>query len=266
MAIDNSSSDIIVFADANSIYAPNALRSLVRGFVDPSVGYVTGQMIYTDPANTGIAEGSGIYMRYENLLRTFENKLGSIVGVDGGIDAVRRELYIPMAPDQLPDFVLPLSIVEQGKRVVYEPDAILYEPALSRSLDEFQMRVRVSLRALWALYDKHKLLNPIRYPLFAWQLASHKMARYAGFVPISGLLIFNTLIADQHRFYLFVLALQLAYYTAAALGHLFRKSPIVAPKLLAPYYWVIVNLACLTAFWKYLQGQKMVLWRPRNGA
>lgn len=265
-AIDNAPSEIIVFADANSIYAPNALRSLVRSFADSSVGYVTGRMIYTNPANSGIAEGSGTYMRYENLLRTFENKLGSIVGVDGGIDAIRRELYLPMAHDQLPDFVLPLSIVEQGKRVVYEPDAILYEPALQLSTDEFQMRVRVALRALWALYDKRKLLNPIRFPLFAWQLASHKIARYAAFVPIIGLLSFNILIADQHRFYLLVLALQLAYYIAAALGHLLRQSSMVVPKLLAPYYLVVVNLACVTACWKYLQGHKMILWRPRNGA
>lgn len=94
-----------------------------------------------------------------NFLRGQETKIGSVVGVDGGIDAVRKELYKPMNPDQLPDFVLPLKVIDQGYRVVYEPEAILKEPSLRAAQDEYRMRVRVSLRALWALWDMHHLLT-----------------------------------------------------------------------------------------------------------
>lgn len=266
MAIRHTSADIIVFADANSIYTSNTVRSLVRNFADPSVGYVTGRMVYTNPTMSAIGEGSGNYMSYENLLRALETRLGSIVGVDGGIDAVRRALYVPMRPDQLPDFVLPLSVVEQGKRVVYEPDAVLYESALSSATDEFRMRVRVALRALWALYDKRDLLNPLRYPLFAWQLASHKVLRYGAFVPLFGLVLFSALTAGNHPFYRWFLILQVVTYAFAALGHVLRRSPTVASKLLTPYYFVVLNVACLLAFWKFLTGQKMVVWNPRGGA
>lgn len=266
MALHHTSADIVVFADANSIYAPNALRSLVRSFADPSVGYVTGQMIYTNPTDAGIGEGSGMYMSYENVLRTLETRLGSIVGVDGGIDAIRRKLYAPMRPDQLPDFLLPLSVVEQGKRVVYEPDAVVYEPALASATDEFQMRVRVSLRALWALYDKRNLLNPFRYPLFAWQLISHKVLRYGAFLPLLGLVVFNVLAVGQHPFYVGFLVLQLVAYAFAVLGHFLRQRHSKASKLLVSYYFVILNVACGIAFWKLLNGQKMVLWKPRQGA
>jgi cellulose synthase/poly-beta-1,6-N-acetylglucosamine synthase-like glycosyltransferase len=267
MALRHTSSDIVTFADANSIYAPNALRSLVRSFADPSVGYVTGQMIYTNPTDAGIGEGSGTYMSYENVLRSLENKLGSIVGVDGGIDAVRRQLYVSMRPDQLPDFVLPLSVVEQGKRVVYEPDALLYEPALSHAGDELRMRVRVSLRALWALYDKRNLLNPFRFPVYSWQLVSHKVLRYGAFFFLMGTLIFNAVAAIwDHSFYRWFLVLQLVAYAFAALGHVFRRSPTKASKLMAPYYFVVLNAACALAFWKFLTRQKIVLWKPRTGS
>jgi len=267
MALRHTSSDIVVFADANSIYGPNALRSLVRSFADPSVGYVTGQMIYTNPADAGIGEGSGTYMSYENVLRSLENKLGSIVGVDGGIDAVRRQLYVPMRPDQLPDFVLPLSVVEQGKRVVYEPDALLYESALSHAGDELRMRVRVSLRALWALYDKRNLLNPFRFPVYSWQLVSHKVLRYGAFFFLMGTLVFNAVAAiGDHSFYRWFLVLQLAAYAFAALGHVFRRFPTKASKLMAPYYFVVLNAACALAFWKFLTRQKIVLWKPRTGS
>ncbi len=111
-------------------------------------------------------------MRYENWLRVRETLMGSVVGVDGGVDAVRRSLYRPMTADQLPDFVLPLNVVDQNHRVVFEPDAQLCEDALSASDAEFRMRVRVSLRALWALRSMSRLLNPLRRPLFAWQLWS----------------------------------------------------------------------------------------------
>jgi glycosyltransferase involved in cell wall biosynthesis len=265
MALRQTPADIVVFADANSMYAPDAVRALVRNFADPSVGYVTGRMVYTNPAKTGIGDGSATYMSYENALRAWETRLGSIVGVDGGIDAIRRELYVPMSPDQLPDFVLPLSVVEQGKRVVYEPDAVVYEAGLGNARDEFRMRVRVSLRALWGLYDKRRLLNPLRYPLFAWQLTSHKVLRYAAFLPLTGLLLCNALALGEHSFYAGFLALQVAAYAFATLGQFLRRLPAGASKLLVPYYFVILNGACVIAFWKFLTGQKMVLWKPRQG-
>jgi cellulose synthase/poly-beta-1,6-N-acetylglucosamine synthase-like glycosyltransferase len=265
MAVRHISADIIVFADANSMYARDAIRALVRNFADPTVGYVTGRMAYTNPKGSGIGEGSGIYMSYENWLRDMETRLGSIVGVDGGIDAIRSDLYVPMSPDQLPDFVLPLSVVGNGSRVVYEPQAVVYEPSLSNATDEFRMRVRVSLRALWGLRDKRSLLNPLRYPLFAWQLLSHKLLRYAVFLPLVGALLFNALAASLHPLYAALLVLHLAAYALATLGHLFRRLPARASKLLAPYYFVVLNAACAVAFWKFLTGRKIVLWKPREG-
>lgn len=266
LAVTRAAGNVLVFSDANSIYAPDAVRQLVSNFADPSVGYVTGQMVYTTPDGNGIGEGSSSYMRYENWLRSLETRLNSVVGVDGGIDAVRRELYVPMRPDQLPDFVLPLNVVEQGKRVVYEPGAILFEPALAVATDEFRMRIRVSLRALWALYDKRSLLNPFRNALFAWQLWSHKVLRYGAFLPLAGLVVFNAPLIDEGHFYLLFLALQILAYGLAALGHWLIRVPGVPSKALTPYYFFILNAACAVAFWKFMNRQKMVLWKPRGGS
>lgn len=266
MAVPHLSSDVIVFADANSLYAPDAIRALVRNFSDPSVGYVTGQMRYGNPSMTGIGAGSGSYMSYENTLRLWESRIGSLVGVDGGIDAIRRPCYVRMKADQLPDFVLPLSVVEQGRRVVYEPAAVVYEPALSDAVNEFRMRVRVSLRAMWALYDKRSLLNPRRYPLYAWQLVSHKLFRYGAFLPLLGLLVFNMTIVGRHSFYAWFLGMQILAYASALAGHFLRNTPWGVAKMLIPYYFLILNIACALSFWKFLRGQKIVLWSPRLGA
>src|SRR5437870_3867976 len=96
---------------------------------------------------------------FRTLLQTapMRSRVRPIVGVNGGIDAMRRSLYTPMTDEQLPDFVLPLQVVRRGYRVVYEPNAILNEDSLSTSSDEYKMRVRVALRAWWTLSEMRAL-------------------------------------------------------------------------------------------------------------
>ena len=189
--------EILVFSDANSLYDPGALSALVRNFADPEVGYVTGRMVYAAAQGSSAAQGCSAYMRYENLLREWETQAGSVVGVDGGIDAVRAALYRPMAPDDLPDLVLPLRVIEEGYRVVYEPEAVLCEKALDETGAEYAMRVRVALRAFVALSRMRGLLNPLRHGLFAWQLFSHKVLRYGAFVFQAAVWLANLALLDR---------------------------------------------------------------------
>lgn len=264
-ALGVATSEIVAFADANSLYAPNAVRALVRNFADPSVGYVTGRMTYTNATGSPVADGCRAYMRYENLLRRFETRVGSIVGVDGGIDAIRRDLYVRMRPEELPDFALPLSVVERGCRVVFEPDAVLFEPALARASDELRMRVRVSLRALWTLQDKRPLLNPFRGTLYAWQLLSHKAIRYLAFVPLTGLFAASIATAHLRPFYFWFLMTEIACFALAAAGHLARNATALPSQFFVPYYFFVVNLACLLALWKFCTRERITVWKPRAG-
>lgn len=265
LAVSRAQGEIIVFSDANSLYEPQAVERLVERFADPTVGYVTGKMIYENPEGSVIGDGCTAYMRYENRIRTWESHIGSVVGVDGGIDAVRRELYVPMEADQLPDFVLPLQVVRQGYRVVYEPDAVLREPALSVSSQEYRMRVRVTLRAFWALYDLRNLFNPIKFPLFSWQLMSHKLLRYLAFIPQVGLLLSNIALLRSGPFYWWALSGQGVFYLLAVLGFSKRNATQASMLSSAPYYLVLLNAACFHAMAKFLRGQKQVLWKPRGG-
>lgn len=265
MAIPHAAGDIVVFSDANSIYERGALNRLVRNFNDPDVGYVTGKMIYTNPQGSVIGDGCSAYMKYENYLRVLETRIGSIVGVDGGIDAIRKSLYRPMNPDQLPDFVLPLKVVEQGYRVVYEPEAILREPALSSMKDEYRMRVRVSLRAIWALHDMRHLFNFKKYGLFSWELFSHKWLRYIAFVFLLCAFVSNFFLRELHSFFLICMILQMLFYAAAFLSFVLEKRGIRLTVFYISYYFTLINLASAHAYMKYLMGEKQVLWTPRKG-
>ena len=264
-AVQESAGDILVFSDANSLYEKDALSHLVKNFHDPEVGYVTGKMVYTNPDGAIIGDGCSSYMRYENFLRQYETKIGSIVGVDGGIDAVRKMLFQPMRPDHIPDFVLPLRVIEQGFRVAYEPMAVLREQTLKTSIDEYKMRVRVSLRSLWAIRDMISLLNIFKYGLFSLEFLSHKILRYLAFMLIAGLYILNLLLLRQGILYQVIFGLQTLFYLTSYLGYRSDRAGPTNSLCKLPYYFVLINLAATHAFVKFVKGTKQVIWTPRTG-
>ncbi len=267
LAMPRATGDIIVFSDANSLYGPETIQKLVAPLNDPEVGYVTGRMVYKAPDGSLTGEGCSAYMNYENKLREWETQLGSVVGVDGGVDAMRREIYTPMNADQLPDFVQPLTVVEQGYRVVYEPAALLYEDALAAAADEYRMRVRVSLRAFHALKDKAALLNPSLFGVFAWQLWSHKVLRYMAFLFMGLAFGTNWALSSQTNSVIWTVPFvgQIAFYALAQYGHVMNLRGMESSRLVSlAYFLCLVNLASGQAFWQFLQGRKQVIWKPRT--
>ena len=258
--------EILLFSDANSQWDTSTVSRLVRNFNDPNVGYVTGKMIYVHQDGSLVGDGCSAYMKYENWLRCQETRLGSVVGVDGGIDAMRKALYKPLRPDQLPDFVQPLKVVEQGYRVVYEPEALLKEDALTDGSSEFSMRVRVSLRALWALKDMRHLMNPARDGLFAWQMISHKLLRYAAFVPMVTLALAALYLTPKAGIYTLAALGYVGFVLLAWQGHKKEKEGESLSALYSiPYYFMLLNIASYKACVAFLMGEKKVIWNPRKG-
>ncbi len=265
MGIAEAKGEIIVFSDSNSIYSPDAIEKLVSNFSDSSVGYVTGKMVYVNGDGTMVGDGCSTYMKYENFLRENESLIGSVVGVDGGVDAVRKSLYVPMGADNLPDFILPLKIVEKGYRVVYDPTAILNEQTLSTSSDEYKMRVRVSLRSLYALYDMRSLLNPFKSGVFSWQLLSHKVLRYGVFIFLILFYISNIFLVSHGDLYSAFFASQTIFYLMALTGYLLEKRGGSVKIFYIPFYFCLLNIASGHAFIKMLKGEKQITWTPRKG-
>lgn len=262
LAMQQAQGDIIIFSDANSHYDKNAIANLVNCFSDPQIGYVTGKMVYVNSDGSLVGDGCSAYMKYENHMRTLETHVGSVVGVDGGVDAIRKELYQPMNADQLPDFVLPLKVVTQGKRAIYCESALLNEESLSNSQSEFRMRVRVSLRAYWAMKDMKHLFNPFTYGLFALQITSHKLLRYIAFIPLLLAFLSNGFIT-HNAFYSLTFLIQILFYGSAAFVSL--NDGTKNRWLGLANYFCLINLASAMAFIKFLKGEKIVLWKPRVG-
>ena len=263
-AIRHANGEIVVFSDANSTFAVDAVRRMVENFTDPRVGYVTGNLQYLHGEEAS-GRGSGAYMRYENWLRRIETRVDSVIGVNGGVDAVRRRLYAAVPADQITDFVLPLRVIAAGFRVVFDERVHSSERANQELGSEFRMRVRVALRALRGLVYMRQALNVLRAPLPAFCIFSHKILRYLSFLFLAGALIINAILAARNPSYIPLLLLQVAFYALALLG-LTRNLPGALRRLTAlPTYFLVSNVAFGIAALRFARGDVVATWRPRAG-
>jgi len=264
-AIRHATGDIVVFSDANSEFAPDALRLMMENFADPEVGYVTGRLtLRHDKGNTS-GQGSGTYIRYENWLRAIETRAASVIGVNGGVDAMRRELYADVPADQITDFVLPLRVIAAGRRVVYDSRAASTEEANEELDSEFRMRVRVALRALRGLVYMKAALNVWRAPLPAFCIFSHKVLRYLSFVFLLCALLVNIALATQRPLFAWILVAHLLFYVGALTGLSGRLPAALRRLTVLPCYFVVSNAAFAVATLRFARGDVVATWRPRAG-
>jgi cellulose synthase/poly-beta-1,6-N-acetylglucosamine synthase-like glycosyltransferase len=103
-AVERASGELLAFSDANSSWAPDALRRLVAPFGDPAVGYVCGQVRFTDAGGDNL---EGAYWHYEMAVREMESALGGVTAGNGAIYAVRRDAYLPLAASGSHDLSFP---------------------------------------------------------------------------------------------------------------------------------------------------------------
>jgi cellulose synthase/poly-beta-1,6-N-acetylglucosamine synthase-like glycosyltransferase len=260
-AASSARGEVLIFTDATTRLDADAVRRLVENFADAAVGCVAGRLAYVTDTENLTGSGGRAYWDYEVRLRAGESQLGSLVGVSGCLYAVRRVAYRHIHPHLISDFVIAMRMREQGLRTVLAPNAICFEATLDRGHEELAMRIRVAARSINALFAEWRFLNPARYRLFAWQLWSHKVLRYAS--PLLWLTAIgaNIALAGQ-TLYLILLLMQFGLIAAGAIGGLLQQSGYKLGLLAQPYYFLLTNVASLIATLRYLRGERMVTWTP----
>ena len=254
--------EILVFTDATTRLDGRALRELVRRFCSADIGCVAGRLMYVSQTENVTGQGGEAYWDYEIKLRMAESALGSLVGVSGCLYAVRRSAYRPINPGLISDFVISMKMREQSLRTVLAANAICYEETLTRGAHELSMRVRVAIRSINALICERRFLNPWRYGLFAWQLWSHKLLRYAS--PFLWLIALGANIALMPRspLYTALFVCQIAVILAGAVGFALQSRLAKLGILSRPYYFLLTNIASFLAALRYARGERMVTWKP----
>jgi cellulose synthase/poly-beta-1,6-N-acetylglucosamine synthase-like glycosyltransferase len=258
-AVPVANGEILVFSDANAMYRRDAVRALVRNFADASVGAVVGESTYSKGSGSA-EESESLYWRYETAIKKLESALGSVVGGDGAIYAIRKQHYRPMKPDALSDFVNPCQIVQLGYRCVYAPDAICVEEAAGSFQKEFARKVRIVNRAWRATMSMKTLMNPIRHGFFSLQLVSHKVLRWLVPLFLFTAFVANGMLIEQHAAYAFLFGLQVLFYGAALAGMALRHRQAMPKILLVPYYFCLVNAASARGILQAYRGETYTTW------
>lgn len=253
--LEHATHDIVIFSDASIELESDALRHIVQGFRDPAIGCISGE--------DKIAESGGEawYGRYELLIRRLESKVHSIVGASGSFYAQRRELCVPFAEGLAPDFLSVLRTVEQGFRAISEPNAVGTMTSVKDSNQEFERKVRTLIRGMTALFSYARVLNPVRFGVFAVEMFSHKVLRWS--VPVFLITaLFSSVLLIDSPWFLFVTAIQVAFYLVALLA--FSGWAVIRQSLPGKIalYFSIVNAAILVAWVKYAIGVRQELWTP----
>jgi cellulose synthase/poly-beta-1,6-N-acetylglucosamine synthase-like glycosyltransferase len=247
--------EIVVFTDAGILLDRGALASLVGHFRHPAVGCVSGE----DYVEGGGSEG--LYGRMELFVRREEARLHSIAGASGCFYGMRRALCQPFRPGMAPDFLSVLDTVRSGHRAVCEPAARGAMTATSSQSAEFSRKARTFLRGLTALFGNAALLNPLRYPAFAFILWSHKLMRWLGPVSLALCLVSAFWLRNQ-PLYALMLYGQVVFY-AMALAALAWPETIGRIGLARiSGFFLLVNAAAGRALLQWLAGVRQEIWEP----
>lgn len=259
-AVEATTGEIVVFSDANSIFAPTSLSALVAPFADPTVGGVAGDQRYL-PADGAIGERR--YWDLDRILKQFESRAGHVISATGAIYAIRRELFEPVPASVTDDFVISTGVIERGRRLVFAADAVAFEPVASSESAEFSRKVRIMTRGFRSVLARRALLNPQRHGFYALQLLSHKVLRRLMAVPLAVVAVASVALVREGGVYRLAAAGQLAFYLAAAVGLRARSARLRRhPAFALPAFFCLVNWAALLAAVNVLRGKSIDRWEP----
>ena len=259
-AVAQSTADVVAFSDANSTWAPDALRELVGAFADPRVGYACGQVTFVhDPTRPGTNQ-EGLYWRYEMALRALESRLCSVTAGNGAIYATRREAYIEVDPIMGHDLSFPFNMVKRGWRAVYVPQACATEKMVPSIEGEFARKRRMMSHA-WPIVLRGGLLSPRGYPpLYLLMMGSHRVLRYVAPFLHLGALVSSFVLGAHHWVYAVALALQLGLILAAMLGRIWPLRPLLVIR-----YYVLTTASVAAGLWDWARHGTPAGWEPAEG-
>ncbi len=251
--------EIVVFTDVSIMLPKDSLRLLMRDFNDPEVGCVSSVDEIEGTEENSNAEG--LYIRYDMLLRKMESISGSSTGMSGSFYAARKSLCDVWYPNMSNDFYIPLVAVIKGYRAIVDENVKGRYSIVKTYRAEFIRKVRTIVHGLQVLFAFKQILKPGHYGLYWFKIISHKLFRWLVPFFLIAVFISNIFLLSSGVIYNIIYGCQLLLYLFSAIGGIFPDLRRFMPVRVA-YFFVMVNLSILVAWFKYISGEKYVRWEP----
>ena len=266
-------SEITMMTDANTIVNREAVREIVRCFQDPQVACVAGEKrvmarhegqtaaegAKINKVSQAVAEGEGLYWKYESALKRMDSELYSAMGAAGELNAIRTRFYELMPETALlDDFVMSMRMVDQGYKIAYTSDAYAMEYGSADLTEESKRKRRIAAGGLQSVWWLRQMMNPFRRPVVAFQFVSHRVLRWSitpiallALIPLNVALVF----LKAGTVYTVIWILQVLFYLAALASWMLEKQGRKNKLLYVPYYFLFMNLNVFRGM-KYLSTHK----------
>lgn len=263
----HATGEIVLFTDARQEFATDVIRQLVANFNDPTIGCVSGELIFQKKeAEGGTAKGINFYWNYEKMMRSRESIIHSMLGATGAIYAIRRELFSPIPTGIiLDDMFVPLKIIRKGYRAIFDETAKAYDLPADSPREEYHRKARTLFGnyQIFGLFPD--LFNPFTSPI-AIQLFSHKFLRVIVPFFLIAVFLLNIPLAATNFSYQILFKLQIIFYLMACLGALSRYSKYGILKAISricyiPYVFCLLNFSALAGFFRFTGKKQSVTWK-----
>ena len=256
---------IYVITDANVMLTPPTIHRLVRHFKDQQIAIVDAHMVHTGMQEKGISQSENQYISSEVKLKSLEGKIwGKMMGPFGGCYAIRSDYFTQVPPNFLvDDFFITMQVFEKGGMAINDLEAVCHEAVSHDWKEEFRRKSRISTGNFQNLFlFSHLWWPPIRPLSFA--LFSHKVLRWI--VPFFLIMLgLSTITLSLYGYYFYQIILLLVVLGAVLFPLLdlsLSRMSINLVLLRHIRYFLLMNLALLIGFFRYVKGVKSSVWEP----
>ena len=256
--VASADTQYIVFTDIRQKISSNAILSLVQRLQNEEVGAVSGELVLGG-ANDETSKKIGLYWRYEKFIRKSESQYKSVPGVTGALYAIRKKDYRQLKNDTiLDDFEVPINIIRQGKRVIFESSAVAYDQVSNNMAVEKQRKIRTLAGNYQSFIRNRWLFSPCKNPIF-WQFISHKVLRLV--VPYCLILLLLIPLFVDSDFIQSLFFIQCIVYFLALIGPKLNLSGVLGSIVNFFNVFLQMQLFVVIALMVFLSGKLDVKWK-----
>jgi biofilm PGA synthesis N-glycosyltransferase PgaC len=255
--------EILIFTDANVLFNKNTIVELISVLSYEKVGCVGATVIYSNPNNIISGEGESAYWKFENYLKTLESSIGYSSGVSGAAYAVKKNLFKPFSLDVInDDFTIATEVSLQGKYVLINPKALVFENVALSVADEFNRHIRDSAGHFQVLSFFTNKINFFKNPILFFVFYSHRLLRWIGPFLLISLFLINLLLVFYDKSLLFkgLFCVQLIFYLFGMFYWFYLKQNKINKFLLIPIYFLNLNMALAIGFFSFLKKKNYTKW------
>ncbi len=261
--VHHADGEILIFSDANTLFDDNAIKNLISNFSDEKIGGICGKLILTDKLykKSGSADEKK-YWQYETFIKKAEGDCGVLIGANGGIYAIQKDLFT-LLPEKSPvtdDLFISLSVLLKNYKFIFNEKACAYEEVAPKLLHEFKRKIRFGATNLETLKQLNGLLIN-RNVLLVYAFWSHKLSRW--FMPFFflTLLISNSFLFGLSDIFDLVLFVQFCFYLISFIGFVFSILKIRVPIFSLPFFFILTNIALIIGFFKFFTKKHSSIWQ-----